>query len=358
MAESIKKPKAPEPASKERANQASINQESINKKSTLQPQRPHLIAIVAPTASGKSALALRLARVLDAEIFSIDSLSIYKHIDIASAKPTKAELASAHHYGIDVLSPDEHCSAGVFCALFEEAIKQCQKPFLLVVGGSGFYLDCLINGLSPMPDIAQDALSAINARIDSMPDTYAFLESIDADSARAIKPSDTYRIHKLLEIFFATQMPPSAYFRQNPTTPIIQKIDIYSIITPREELIGRIDARSREMVDSGLIDEARFLLEKYGRDIQPFKAIGLKEALAYIDMERETSGKSGEKSGKMDREKSGKMSREELATLISIHTRQLAKRQATFIRTKFASAQNLALDKIEEKILQDMEKYR
>ena len=125
------------------------------------------------------------------------------------------------------------------------------------------------------------------------------------------------------------------------------------------------------MVDSGLIDEARFLLEKYGRDIQPFKAIGLKEALAYIDMEHETSGEkgrekspknsgemSGEKNREMDREKSDKMSREELATLISIHTRQLAKRQATFIRAKFASAQNLALDKIEEKILQDMEKYR
>lgn len=296
---------------------------------------PYLIAIVAPTASGKSALALRLAKALDAEIFSIDSLSIYNYVNIASAKPTPSELDSVRHYGINVLEPNEHCSAGVFCALFQEALQMCKKRVLLLVGGSGFYLDCMLQGLSPMPTIDSVTLESINHSIATLPNAYAFLEHIDEHSAKNIAPQDTYRIHKLLQIYFATNTTPSLYFATHTKSPLITDIALYSIAISREELKDRIKTRTNVMLDSGLLSEARWLLGHYGRDIQPFKAIGLKETLAYFDTMLDSNA---------------------LVDRIITHTCQLAKRQATFIRSRFPNICTLRATTLYEQILSDVEK--
>lgn len=277
-----------------------------------------LIAILGGSGSGKSALGLELARKLDCEIFSLDSLSIYQEIDIASAKPTKEELKSVHHYGINHLSPKEHNNASLFCALLHEAIaktKEKGKKTLLIIGGSSFYLKSIIEGLSPLPSLSVEQTQEIESKIASLSSPLGFLLSIEP--TLPFSHQDTYRIHKYLKIYFATSLPPSLYFKQNPKTPFPYAIEKYSLLLEREELRKRIALRSEKMFELGILDEARELLKKYGGQIQPFGSIGLKECKEFFE-------------GKIKDTK-------ELIALISTHTAQLAKRQTTFNRTQFGT---------------------
>lgn len=284
-----------------------------------------LIAILGGSGSGKSQLGLELAQKLDCEIFSLDSLSIYQEIDIASAKPTKEELASVHHYGVNILSPLEHNNATLFCNLLQKAIEQTRqkgKETLLIIGGSSFYLKSIIDGLSPLPQIEAKNLKAIKEKIENLSSPLEFLQSIEPNLP--FSHQDTYRIYKYLEIYFSTGLPPSIYFKQNPKTPFPYKIEKYALSLPREVLRERITLRSEKMLKMGILDEAKTLLEKYGEKIQPFNSIGLKECKEYFE-------------GKINSE-------EELLSLISTHTAQLAKRQNTFNRTQFGTP--LTLDEV------------
>lgn len=294
---------------------------------------PALIAIVAPTASGKSDLGFCLAKECDGEIFSIDSLSIYKYINIASAKPSPAQLQAIRHYGINELEPQEHCNAIVFVNLLNQAIQTTSKKVLFIVGGSGFYLWSMIEGLSPVPQIDSATITQITHHIASLPNPYTLLSQIDPESALHIKPRDTYRIHKCLELYFATNQKPSAYLRTHPKIPLPYPIQLYSIQTQRSILRQNIAIRTQNMIKEGIINEAQMLLERYSAQIQPFKAIGLKECLAYLEQ---------------------KISLAELQSQITTHTNQLAKRQETFNRSKFPNAITLPKDKLYTKILADI----
>ena len=309
---------------------------------------PKIFAIVAPTASGKSTLAISLASKLQMRIFSFDSLSIYKHISIASAKPSKEDLAKVKHYGIDELEPSEHCNAGVFMRIFTHALqeiyesnkakksnKSTNNAGLILVGGSGFYLHSIMQGLSPQ-DFTFD--TEISQKISALENPYAFLESIDEISAKSIHPSDTYRVQKLLRIYFASGMPPSEYFSKHKKTPLLPNIPIYTIDTPKDELNERIRKRTNSMIENGLVREAKWLLDTYSSEIQPFKAIGLKECLQAFTNNIDLKDKQN---------------LQNLAIHIATHTRQLAKRQRTFNRSKFPSAICLPYHKLEDKILQD-----
>lgn len=312
------------------------------------PLPPKIFAIVAPTASGKSTLAINLASKLKMRIFSFDSLSIYKHISIASAKPSKEDLAKIKHYGIDELEPRKHCSAGVFMRIFTRALEDIvakstnqtnngtsETNGLILVGGSGFYLHSIMQGLSPQDFTLSDE---IYQKISVLENPYAFLKSIDEISAKSIHPSDTYRLQKLLCIYFSSGMPPSEYFSTHKKTPLLPNIPIYTIDTPKDELNERISKRTNSMIESGLVREAKWLLDTYGGEIQPFKAIGLKECLQAF---------------KNNTDLTDKQNLQNLAQNITTHTRQLAKRQRTFNRSKFPSAICLPYHKLEDKILQD-----
>ena len=324
-------------------------------------EKNDIFAIVAPTASGKSTLAIHLAEKLNANIFSFDSLSIYKYISIASAKPSPSNLAKIKHYGINELEPDKHCNAGVFMDIFTRALKDSRnaKKILICVGGSGFYLHSIMQGLSknpiksnedfsPKSSLTKSSLdfnadfslqnSQFNAKISSLENPYKFLESIDSISAKNIHPNDTYRIQKLLSIYYASGIVPSEYFKTHKKTPLFSNIPIYIIDTPKEMLNERIQARTNAMLKQGLVDEAKWLLKKYGREIQPFKAIGLKECL--IDFQN-----------KVDLSKTENI--KNLCEQIATHTRQLAKRQRTFNRSKFRNATCLPYNELEAKILND-----
>lgn len=283
-----------------------------------------LIAILGGSGSGKSQLGLELAQKHNCEIFSLDSLSIYQEIDIASAKPTKEELESVTHYGINVLSPTEHNNALVFDTLLKDAIAKTQskgKDTLLIIGGSSFYLKAIIEGLSPLPKLNNKKQKEIEEQISSLANPLEFLLSIEPNLP--FSHQDSYRICKYLEIYFSTHLAPSIYFKQNPKIPFAYPIEKYALILDREALRERIKLRTQKMYELGLLDEAQNLLQKYGNKIQPFSSIGLKECKEYFE-------------GKIN-------SKEELISLISTHTAQLAKRQSTFNRTQFGIPQDLNL---------------
>lgn len=286
----------------------------------------HIIALIGATCSGKSALALTLAKQINAHIFSIDSLSIYKEINIASAKPDKSELDSIKHYAINALNPNEHVSVGIFIKLLESALQDCKKENknLVIVGGSSFYLKSILDGLSQDIESRFYHHEILNA---PLLQKYEFLFKIDSKYANLISQNDSYRINKALQIFFSTNLTPSAYFALNPRVCILESsnIKIFNLVCDREILIKKINLRTKAMIEKGLINEAQYILQKYGENIQAFKSIGLKECLAYLR---------------------GSITLNELESQIAIHTRQLAKRQVTFNKTQFKNYHITALDSI------------
>ncbi len=274
-----------------------------------------IIAIVGPTASGKSDLALSLASKLDGVILSVDSLSVYKEIDIASAKPSRDELASIKHFGVDLIYPNKSFDVVQFLAEFQRAkeyAKQKQKR-LIIVGGTSFYLKVLSEGISQKPEISDEVAKKVQEAMQDKQKAYAFLEQIDKAYMQNIKPNDSYRIEKALEIYYASRMHPSKYFQQNPKKPIVENLPIYEIAIDRNTLRERIAKRTAKMLEMGLIDEVAFLEKKYTRAPNAMKAIGIIEVLEYLD---------------------GRFNKEELFEKIVTNTARLAKRQVTFNKTQ------------------------
>lgn len=274
-----------------------------------------IIAILGGSGSGKTALSLELAGRYDSVILSLDSLSIYKEINIASAKPSVLERGEILHFGIDVLSPSVPQNVQNFIAEFLKAKDYCAiyQKNLLIVGGSGFYLKALLNGLSKLPKRDENVALAIQ-KIGDLEAQYAFLSRIDDVYAKALKPKDIYRITRALEIYFLTQEIPSVYFAKNPPKPFLMDCEIFEILLPREILRQRIAERTQQMLKRGLIAEVEFLTEKYGIAQQWARSIGIKEVLEY---------------------KAQNFDIKTLESLIATHTAQLAKRQRTFNKTQF-----------------------
>ncbi|GAA7851951.1 tRNA (adenosine(37)-N6)-dimethylallyltransferase MiaA [Helicobacter pylori] len=251
---------------------------------------------------------------MDAEIFSLDSLSIYKDINIASAKPSLKERKNIKHYALDYLNIDEKNNAQLFKTLLEDAIRVSSKEVLLIVGGSSFYLKSILEGLSRMPKLSSEEVVKIEREISTLANPYMFLKSIDPNMAFKIHPNDTYRIHKSLEIFYATRTPPSEYFKANPKKPFAHAISLFALSMEKNALHNNIKQRTKNMLHSGLIEEIKALYAKYPKDSQPFKAIGVKESVLFLEK---------------------RLTLKELEEAIISNTMKLAKRQNTFNKTQF-----------------------
>jgi len=294
---------------------------------------PPSIAIIGPTASGKTTLALELAQEKDGLILSLDSLSLYQGIDIASAKPTLEERGTISHFGIDALTPDVAFDVTHFIALYRQARAQslaAGSP-LIIVGGTGFYLKMLLEGISPLPSLSPDAEQRVATSMNDLASAYRYLRSIDPDYAQTLSSSDRYRIEKALQIFFGTSMPPSIYFRTHPPQPVItDPLPVYEITVERSLLRQRIIQRTDRMLATGLIDEVCGLEQRYTRAPNAMKAIGIKEVLAYLD---------------------GQYTRDEMREKIITNTARLAKRQVTFNRSQFHTTRQGSLEELERELL-------
>jgi len=293
------------------------------------------LALIGPTASGKTDLAIALAQQKNANILSLDSLALYKEIDIASAKPTVEERKSIKHYGIDELFVNEPFDVTTFIELYKKAKEEsiAEGKSLIIVGGTSFYLSTLINGISNIPTISHEAKAKSNERLTDLKSAYEFLNTLDPQHMSKIKQSDRYRIEKMLNLYFETNLTPTAYFKANPPkATITDELPIYEIEVEREILRERISKRTKKMISSGLIDEVFYLEKTYGRKANAMKSIGIKEVLAYFD---------------------GEYTKAEMQERISIHTAQLAKRQRTFNKSQFQDKTLLPLDQLKQLLLKN-----
>ena len=186
------------------------------------------IAIIGPTASGKSELAINIAKKSNSYILSLDSLSIYKEIDIASAKPSKDELKEVLHFGIDIINPCETFSVVEFFKEYERAKFEAKKSGknLIIVGGSSFYLKSLIDGLSQKSSLNEEDSKRLKELMRDLPKAYEFIKKSDEEYAKKIKKGDRYRIEKWYEIYLGSKMVASEYFKRYKKEPIIKDIKI------------------------------------------------------------------------------------------------------------------------------------
>ena len=283
------------------------------------------IAIIGTTASGKTALSLELASRTNSIILSLDSLCVYKEIDIVSAKPTKEERGNIVHFGIDEVYPNEEFDVVKFIELYNKAKEYASNHNnnLIIVGGTGFYLKALIDGLSKGIDL--------KVKLDISPlEAYDFLYSLDKDYMQKIEKNDRYRIEKAYAIYKQSGLIPSEFFEKNPKTPFAKDLKIFEILWDKEELKKRIALRTNQMVKSGLIDEIIYLEKKYTRAPNCMSSIGVVETLEYLD---------------------GKLSKQELEDKISLNTSKLAKRQNTFNKSQFTEKTSNIIENLNSDII-------
>jgi tRNA dimethylallyltransferase len=239
-----------------------------------------MIAIVGPTAVGKSELALHLAQYFPVEIISADSRQVYRYMDIGTNKPSSAERASVPHHVIDVVEPDEDFSLAMYHQLAIEALKAIQQKgkLPLLVGGSGLYVWSLVEGWKiPQvpPDQKRRRRLEARAEQEGSRNLYQELQNIDPVAAAKINPSNTRRIIRALEIYHATGQRPSQLQRKEALGfPIL----LIGLTRERSELYSRIDRRVDKMIQMGLVEEVEQLLKKgYSLTLPSMSGIGYKQ---------------------------------------------------------------------------------
>jgi tRNA dimethylallyltransferase len=248
---------------------------------------PRLIAIVGPTAAGKSELALRLACDHDAEIVSCDSLQVYRGLDVGSAKPTPEERRRVPHHLIDVRDPDEPFSAADYARLGRASLAEiaARGRVALVVGGTGLYLRALLNGLFAGPS-RDEALRGRLARLaERFGDArlHRLLARVDPEAAQRIQPRDRLRVVRALEVYRTTRRPLSEHHRAGEHAPLSGfTVQIVGLAPPRDTLRARVESRTDAMLAAGLLEETRRLLARYPTVPRPLRGIGYRQAVAVL----------------------------------------------------------------------------
>lgn len=246
-----------------------------------------IVVIVGPTASGKSALAIRLARELGGEIVSADSLQIYRGFDIGSAKPDMNERCGIPHHLIDVADPDEEFSAADFIRLADEAIEGIAERgrIPIVAGGTGLYVRTLLHGLvtSPGGDPTFRRRMEKLARRKGEGAVHRLLMKVDPVAAASIHPNNLVRTVRALEVYHASRRPISSYWGEHRFAVDRYRSLVLGLAPPPGILLRRIEERVSLMIERGLLDEVRKLLERgYPPTLKPFGAIGYREVISHL----------------------------------------------------------------------------
>ena len=274
-----------------------------------------IVAIVGPTGVGKSELGIFLGERLDGEIINFDSIQFYKELNIGTAKPDKEERKKVPHHLYDLLELDEEFNAAKFVEIADSLIKEIWKrgKLPILIGGTGLYLRALEYGLFPI-EIPQEIRKNIrNLAEKNLFSLYEELKRLDPEYAKKISPKDKVRITRALEVIHTSGKPFSEFHKENPFFGK-KRYNIIKIglTLPRKELYKKINLRVIKMIEKGWIKEVETLLEKgYSPDLKPFKAIGYKYIIKYLQ---------------------GKLSWEKAIELIQRDTRRYAKRQLTWFK--------------------------
>src|SRR6266853_313834 len=279
---------------------------------------PPAILLMGPTASGKTRLALALARTFPVEVVSVDSAQIYREMDVGTAKPSPSERRAVPHHLIDIIDPTESYSAARFRAdalrLMKEITARGRIP--LLAGGTMLYFKALREGLSELPESDASVRAELDAEAAARgwPALHAELASVDPATATRLKPTDTQRIQRALEVFRISGKPMSRLLRRGKSAaPPFHLIELALVPSDRGALHRRIEERFDAMLERGLVEELRALRERYALrpGLPSMRCVGYRQAWQFLE---------------------GEIDRDELRNRGIFATRQLAKRQLTWLR--------------------------
>lgn len=277
--------------------------------------RPPLTVIAGPTASGKTALAIELARRAGGEIVSADSQQVYRYFDIGTAKPSPEELAAVPHHLVSEVDPLEPFSAAEYQRRADAAISAIAargRP-VFVVGGTGLYLRVLLHGVVDAPG----ALPALRAELEALAAeqgreaVHRRLAEVDPETAAKLPTQDLVRVVRALEIHAQTGVPASEFRRAHAFAPDRYSFRLYVLDPPRDELYQRINARTEGLFAQGLVEETRALMARGYADAAPMRSVGYVQARAVVE---------------------GRMTVQEAIQDTAQETRRYAKRQLTWFR--------------------------
>ena len=279
-------------------------------------EKEKVIVICGPTASGKTAMSIELAKKINGEIVSCDSMQIYKEMDIGTAKPTREEMQGIKHYMIDIISPDQRYSVADYKRDAKIAIREILKKEKtpIVVGGTGLYVDSLIYEIE-YQDIKFDEEYRKElekqAREKGLNTLYEEAKKIDPEAILKISPNDQKRILRILEIYHATGMTKTEQEKKSREKEPEFDYKVYALNMPREKLYERINLRVDLMIKQGLIKEVEEIYHKYSEFPTAMQGLGYKEVVEYLK---------------------GNLTKEEMIEKIKQETRRYAKRQMTWFR--------------------------
>lgn len=247
-----------------------------------------LLLVVGPTASGKTALGIALARALGAEIVNVDSVQLYRRLNVGSAKATAAERAMVCHHLIDVVDPDARYDAARYVRDADDAIAGCAargRP-VIVVGGTGLYARALVRGLARDLASDPDLRAALNERAargaDELARMHDELARVDPVYAAKIARTDPIRIVRALEVFALTGVALSEHHARHAAEPPRYRALWLGIDSTKEALAPKIRARARAMLEAGWIDEVRAIIADYGSDLRSLDSVGYAEVRRFI----------------------------------------------------------------------------
>ena len=276
-----------------------------------------IICIAGPTASGKTALAVELAKVLDGEVVSCDSMQVYRYMDIGTAKPTREEMQGVPHHMLDVADPREDFSVSRYCAqagpIVEDILRRGKLP--IVAGGTGLYMDSLVAGreFAPFPATGRRQELEERARKEGVQALYSQLEQVDPETAARLPVGDQKRVIRALEVYLETGKTISQHNRESRLLP--PKFDAFYLaldFESRQQLYARIDLRVHKMEQAGLLEEIRSLLDMgIPKTCTAMQAIGYKEYLQALE---------------------GTISMAQATAQVQQSSRRYAKRQLTWFR--------------------------
>ena len=278
--------------------------------------KPTVYVIGGPTASGKSKLAVELAKKINGEIISADSMQIYKDMNIGTAKITNQEMQGIKHYLIDFISPEQRYSVSSFKKDAEDAIEKIlsngKTP--IIVGGTGLYIDSLIYGIEFQDEKIdtkyREKLNKI-AEIEGLEKLYKKAQKIDPEAMAKISANDKKRIIRVLEIYHKTGKTKTEQEKKSRKNEVKYNYKVFAITIPREKLYERINKRVDQMLEQGLIEEVEKILEKYSYFPTAMQGLGYKEVIEYLE---------------------NKITKEEMIEKIKKETRHYAKRQITWFK--------------------------
>ena len=279
--------------------------------------KPKVVVIVGPTASGKTALSIELAKKINGEVISSDSMQIYKDMDIGTAKVTKEEAQGIKHYLVDCVSPDERYTVSDFKKDAENAIEEilAKGKTPIVVGGTGLYVNSLIYGIEyqdmQFDENYRNELMNKAETENGLKELWNEASKIDPEAMKKISPNDKKRIVRVLEIFKATGKTKTEQEILSRQNGVKYDYKVFGITMDRGKLYSRINLRVDLMIEKGLEDEVRSLVNKYTKFPTAMQGLGYKEVVEYFD---------------------GIITREEMIDKIKQESRRYAKRQLTWFR--------------------------